>query len=131
MCSNVLSSDKYLKELIKILDNLFNQKDFDIYSEFSRLVLSIFNLNKVVNYKKEISEKRMKYITYACLYYYMIKHKTNWFNEQDHGKIRILFCNSWDLVSLIPETVKIAKTSCISCLSECGWLGIKSNNIAI
>lgn len=130
ICSNILSSKKYLEELVKILDNLFNQKDFDIFSEFSRLVISILNLNKKVRYeKKEINENRVKYIIYGGLYYYMLKHQTNFFNAQDLGKIRLLYCNAWDLLSLIPETIKISKASCFSCIKSI-WGGI-NNDISI
>lgn len=131
MCSNILSSNNYISELVKVLENLFNQQDFDIFSEFSRLVLSIFNLNKNVRYRKEITESRIKYMVYACLYYYMLKFKSSWLNQQDIGKIRILFCNSWDLVSLIPETIKISKEGCFNCLTKISWFGIKNNNISV
>ena len=109
---NVTANDQ-----IKILDDVFNQQDFDLSSEFTRLVLAILNLNKNVEYKKEINEIKVKYVIYACLYFYLIKYQVDFCNKTDMGKIRLLYCNSFELISLVPETIKVQKQSCLSCIS--------------
>lgn len=115
ICSNVLSSKDFLSNLVSTLENLFNQQDFDLTSEFARVVLAIIKISNNATYYKDIDIKRMKYVIYAVFYYYMLKYKTDLLNKLDLGSLRLLYSNAYDLVELVPETVKIAKQGCLSC----------------
>lgn len=118
ICSNVLDNEEYVSRVKKSLDNVFNNDDFNFSSEFTRLILNIININKSVDYYKEISPERMKFILYGVLYYYLLKNQQTFLNQISMGDIRLLYCNSIDLLLLVPETIKVDKESCCNCLGR-------------
>lgn len=122
ICASVLSSEKYMIELVETLDNIFTQPDgVDLSSEFTRIVLNILNLNqKVVYKKKEVCPSRMKYVIYCVIYYYLLKHKLEILDNCNIGNIRLLYCNSWDLIAVNYNNVIIPKEKC-DCF--CGLFG--------
>lgn len=122
ICSSVLSSEKYVSSAVEALDNIFNSPDFDLTNEFTRVVVNIFNVNKKFNYYKEISTERTKYVVWGVFYHYLQKHQADFLNSHDMGVWRLLFANAWDLITIIPQTVKIDKASCI-----CGWCSDKTS----
>lgn len=119
ICSDILNSQVYEQNIIKNLDEIFNQSDFNASTEFSRLIIAILNLNKEVEYYKNVNSTRMKYVIYCVFYSYLLKHQIDWINKQNIADIRLLYSNTWDLLQIVPDTIKIAKSTC-KCLS---WFG--------
>jgi hypothetical protein len=127
ICSDILGHQEYTNNIIGIFGGIFNQPDFNISSEFGKIILCILEFNKEVSYYKNIEISRMKYIIYAVLYAYMLKYQVEWINKQNIGDIRILYSNSWELIQIIPETVKIAKIDCLGCIGKrCKWFSFLS-----
>jgi len=117
ICTKVLDCEEYESLIKKSLDNMFNIPNFDI-SDFSRLMLAIIEINKNIDCYKEVSVKRMKYILYSVLYSYLIKNQANFINMEGIAKIRMSFFNSIELMLIIPQTIKVNKQSCISCIGR-------------
>lgn len=128
ICSNFLQNEIYVEEIKKFFDSVFNSPNFDFVSELAPILLGLVNINKKVNYYKNISLDRMKYVLFSVLYQYISKYQVELLNHIDIGQLRILFSNSFDLIKLQPHFVNIAKKGC-SCLNNLfGW---ESGNIVI
>ncbi len=117
LCSKILDSKKYVDKIKETLDNVFNGESFNFINEFSRLLLGIINVNKQVEMVKEVKEDRIKFLLYSILYSYLSKNQKNLLNATPLGDLRLLFCNSIELILLIPQTIKISKENC--CLFSC------------
>ena len=117
ICNDFLNKRVYLDEVSKSLDNLFSQPDFDFKSEVPMVLLNLIKLNDNVEYYKEITQGRSKYLIYTILFYYLIKNQTDIINSQNIGQLRLLFSNCWDLVSVVG--VHVIKRSHFSCIGQC------------
>ena len=131
ICSHILDNNEYVKEVVKMLDNIFNSSDFDIAVEFAHCIFALSSLNKRMNYYKKVNGERTKYILYAILYEYLRKHQTDLLNKFD-SKIRIMFNNCWELLSKSPHSLNIIKESWSSCIiRKSGWGCCASDDIHI
>ena len=124
ICTKFLDSKKYVDEMKNVLDNVFNGENFNINTEFSRILLAMINLNRKVTFIKEVKEKRIKYLIYCVLFSYLIKNQSQIINTLSLGELRLLFCNAIDLILLVPETIKIGKEGLCSCLFGGGRIKI-------
>lgn len=124
ICSNFLNCDEYMNEVNQLLDNIFVQQDFNLFTEIGHVISSLVRLNNRAKYYKEVPINRMKYVMYSAIYTYMIKNKLDFFNSLDIGLFRLCFSNAWLLVELLPQTVQIMKRSLFSCCSG-GNINIK------
>ena len=121
ICSSFMSSQNYVDELKKIIDNIFVE-NFNINSEISRLIFGILKLNEKCSYIKNVDHYRLKYVVYSVLYNYLLKNQLDFLNHLDIGNFRLLFCNAWDLVSIDIKKVLVEKVNCDFC---CGLFGSK------
>jgi hypothetical protein len=118
ICAKIISNEKYMTEANKILDNVFNQNDFNFSCEIGCLVSQLLRLNRNVEFYKEISEDRMKYVLYCIIYFYLFKHQSVWLSNQQLGTIRLLYCNVYDLLMIKSESIKLAKSGCVSFIAR-------------
>lgn len=130
-CTRMLDNNDYMNTIKLSLDSIFKIQNFD-NSDFSRLLLAIIEVNKKVSYYKELSENRMKYVIYAVLYSYLINNQHDFVNLEGITKIRISYFNSIELALLVPQTMKIAKETCLSCIGRIANINcIRTNNLFI
>lgn len=118
ICSDVLNCGEYVNKVTNSLNSMFNQPTFDANVDFSKLILSILTLNQDLEYYKDVNTFRMKYVIYGVFYAYLLKHQVDWINKTNIGDIRTMYNNCWDSLIVIPETIKIDKVSCLSCLGK-------------
>jgi len=118
ICSKILDSKEYMNKLKDSLNGVFTNSDFNFIIEFSRLINAIICFNGNLDFYKNVSQERMKYIIYCILFAYMLKYQPQTLNSIPSGELRLLYSNSIDLVLLLPETIKINKESCSSCLGR-------------
>lgn len=118
ICSHVLGCSDYEEKMTELLGHIFNSPDFDLMAEISHVVLAIVKFNQKTNYYKLVAVDRMKYVLYATLLHYMLKHNLDYFNNMDIGKFRLLYCNSWSLLSTDPKMVEILKETCVQCINR-------------
>jgi hypothetical protein len=116
ICAKVLNNSDYIVQVAKLIDGIFSQPSFDFMAEFGLVIGQLIELNKRVTFYKEVSVERMKYVLYAVFYHYAFKKRLNWLNEQNIGQIRLLYCNVYDLLMIRSESLKIAKSGCLSCV---------------
>jgi hypothetical protein len=109
--SNVLANKEYLENVKNGLDKFFTEESsFD--GEFSRLVMAIIELNQKCQYYKNIDFERCKFVIYSVLYNFLIKNKIELLCSIEMQKLRMLYFNAWDLIKIIPESVKVLKNEC-------------------
>ena len=60
----------------------------------------------------------MLYILYSILFTYLLTNQSDFLNQIEMSKIRLLYFNAIDLILLIPETIKVGKESCGGCLGR-------------
>ncbi|MET0570932.1 MAG: hypothetical protein ABWZ79_05865 [Pedobacter agri] len=125
ICAHVIDCNEYTLEVAQQLNTIFNQPDFNLFTEIGQVAMSLIKLNRRAKYYKDISIERMKYVLYSTLYHYMSKNQLSFFNSLDIGQFRILFSNSWELISVMPDLVQIAKRGFLSCFSCCSGNDIK------
>ena len=121
---SILGSDEYNAELSKELDPLFLNSSFNIFMEMSIVLRFIIKINSKCSFYKEINEGRMKYIMWGVLYSYLLNKQSTYLDSINIGEIRLIYCNSWDLIAIIPETIKILKSGCFDCLFNNSKIGI-------
>ena len=118
ICSNMLNDDTWTAQVKTQLDTLFATPDFDMSVEMAQLIKILLGLSTSISYYKEIALDRMKYVLYASLYNYLSKCQLDALNNVGVGVFRVMFINLWSILEVVPESVKIAKTTCCSCFSQ-------------
>ena len=120
VCSKMLDSADYVGKLNAKLDELVSTPDFDITTDFINMVSSILDVNKDVEFYKELSVERMKICIYCMLYSYLLKSdKNNSLNKIEIHKFRILYFNTTKVLMLKPKVMKIKKEGLISAIGRC------------
>lgn len=115
--SAILSNEKYVSDLKTKLNPIVEDSNYN-FSDFSRLILHVIELNKHYDFYKEVNEYRVKYILWGVIYYYFTKFQIEKLNLYDLSSLRIMYLNCAELVLLVPETIKINKESFSSCLGR-------------
>ena len=124
-CSKILDNQKYNDLVKQKLDLHTKSPTFDITTDFINLVLEIVNVNKKVEFYKELCEDRMKVIIYCILYNYIVKYENDSLNKIEINKMRILYFNTINVLLLKPDIIKIQKEGWISSIGRClkiAWL---------
>lgn len=111
MLSKILDNKIYTETIKKELEAITSIKNFDITVDFTRLILSVLNVNSRFEFQKEISVNKMKYIIYGIIYNNFVKNDPNILNNIDITKFRILYYNAINLMLLPPENLKIKTNS--------------------
>jgi len=115
--SCILSNVLYVEQLKSKLNQIVDDANYN-FSDFSRLILNIIDLNKHFDFYKEVNEHRIKYILWGVIYFYFNKFQIEKLNLYDLSALRIMYLNCAELVLLVPETIKIKKESCCSCIGR-------------
>lgn len=118
LSSKLTNSEKYMNLIKNDLEKITNEPNFNLMTDFGVLLKCIINSNKTVDFYKELTCNRLKYLYYSILYAYLRRNKPNLLNNINIGDFRMLYVNAMDLILIPIETVTISKEDCSNCLAR-------------
>jgi len=117
LCSKIMDNIQYNTIVKNTLDTYFKMENFNM-ADFPRLMLAIIKLNEKLEYVDKITVDELKYIIYAVLINYLFNNQINFINTVSMDKIRITYFNCVELMIVMPNTIKISKEGCCSCIGR-------------
>ncbi len=121
--SKLINSVNYIELTKQELDKIVNTPDFNFMTDFAVLIKCLIDLNKHIDFYKEITIERLKYLYYPVIYAYLYKNNVDLLNKINITDFRMLYINTIDLVLIPIQAVKIVKESCTNCMSrKIKWL---------
>lgn len=116
--SQMINSKNYMNLVKEKLDNIIGADDFNIFTDFAVLLKCVIDMNQYVDFYKEITPDRLKFLLYPVLYANLYKNHIDVLNGMSIGDFRLLYANAIDLVFIPIQTVQIVKESCTNCLAR-------------
>jgi hypothetical protein len=118
ICNDMVDNAQFFNEVHNSIVNVAEGKHFKIETHLPALISAILGVMKSVQYYKNVNEERMPSVIYCVLISALYEFYPKSLEEIPVELLRTLFANSIELVLLVPQTVKIAKQSCISCIAS-------------
>lgn len=118
ICNQIVDDANFMTEVQNGITTVVNRQNFKLENNLALLVQSILTVLNTVQFYKDVSSERTKYILYCALISSLYKFYPNLLKTVEIDLIRTLFCDVFDLLMIIPETVKITKASCLTCVGK-------------
>lgn len=118
ICNDLVSNGELLSDLQNALRPIVEAKTFSPAQNIPSLISALLSVLKNVQYYKEVNEGRMKYVLYCVLLSVLLQFYPTVLKQIEIELLRNLYISCIDLVLLIPETVKVHKKSCLTCLGS-------------
>ena len=118
ICNTICDDVNFLSEVGNSIITVIEKDGFNIESNLGALLSCIINVITHVGFYKSVSEERIKYVLYCALLCVLFKNHPNILAKVEINRLRTLYLECYELVVLIPNTVKIAKQGCISCIGS-------------
>ena len=118
ICNDIIDNATFFDEVHNSIISVAESKNFKVETHLPALISAILRVVQSVEYYKTITEERMKSVLYCVLIASLYEFYPNTFKTIPIELFRTLFKDCIELVLLIPATIKIAKTSCVSCIAS-------------
>lgn len=115
--TKLINSENYMEFVKNDFDKIINDA-FSISVDFSVLVKCIIELNRKVDFYKQLDIKRLKFLLYPVIYATLYKNHGSIMKEMNITNFRVLYSNAMDLVLIPIESVEIVKETCANCLAR-------------
>jgi len=117
ICNDIIDNAIFIDEIHNSMITITEEKDFKLESHLPALISAILRVIQSLEFYKEVREERMKFVIYCFLISALYEFYPSTLKTVQIETLRNLYKNSIDLVLILPQTVKIAKKSCVSCLA--------------
>ena len=118
ICNNMVKNDDFILE-VEVAVKMVLSGNFKIEEKVPSLISALLRITNKIEYYKSVDESRMKCILYYVLVASLLKFHPKVLTEQiEIEKFRTLYFDCIELVLMIPETVKIARKSCLTCIGS-------------
>jgi len=118
ICNDIIDNAIFIDEIHNSMITITEEKDFKLESHLPALISAILRVIQSVEFYKEVREERIKFVIYCFLISSLFQFYPSTLKTVQIETLRNLYKNSIDLVLILPQTVKIAKKSCVSCLAS-------------
>ena len=117
--SNTLVNDGVLVgELKNSITSVIERDGFNIEKNIGSVISCIIKIFQQVEFYKDVSSDRMEFVIYCLLLSLLQKFYPTILTKVEISTLRGLYVETYDLVTIIPETIKIAKQGCLTCLGK-------------
>lgn len=116
--SKLINSENYMNIIKEELNKIIETENFNLITDFSILIKTVLDCNKHVDFYKEITVDRLKYLMYPVLYAHLYKNNTDLLNSINISDFRILYINAMDLLLIPVQSIKIDKVNCLNCIGR-------------
>ena len=114
----VLNQPSYFQSLKSNFDIVLKDKKIDT-NDIPMLIMIMIDLNTMLSgllgLSNSVSLDKIKYIFYAMLFVYISQYQPAFFSTINQSSFRGLYNTLWDLIEVVPDTLKIAKQKISSC----------------
>jgi len=118
ICNDIIDNAIFIDEIHNSMITITEEKDFKLESHLPSLISAILRVIQSVEYsRKSVEKERMRFVLYGVLISALYEFYPSTLKTVQIETLRNLYKNSIDLVLILPQTVKIAKKSCVSCLA--------------
>lgn len=118
ICNTLVNNGVFLNEVKNNVTNVIEKESFNIEKNIGAVVSCILQIFSKVEMYKEVSAERMKYIVYCLLISVLLKFYPTILQKVEINTLRNLYNDVYDIVMIIPETIKISKKSCLTCIGS-------------
>lgn len=118
ICNDTIGNATVMNDIENSIKNVIEQKNFSLGQCIPSLISSILSITKNIQYYKEVNETRIVFVIYSVLISALLKFHPNLLKTIEIDTLRNIYVNTIDLVLLVPETVKITKRGCLTCLGN-------------
>ena len=118
ICNDMVCNKALMSDIQNVLLPLVQNKDFNIAKNIPSLITAILSVVKRVEYYKVVNEERIKYVIYCILLSALLKYYPNVLKTIEIEHLKNAYKECIDLVLLIPETIKVSKKSCLTCIGQ-------------
>ena len=118
ICNTLCHDGSLLSEIKNAITPVVEKEGFNIEKNISGVVSCIISIFTQVEFYKEVQTDRMKYIIYCLLISVLLKEYPKILEKVEIGTLRDLYDSVFEIVLIIPQTVKIAKSGCLTCLGK-------------
>ena len=118
ICNDVIDNATFFNEVHNSMITVAENKNFKIETHLPALISGILRVIQSVEYYKQVNEERMPFVIYCVLVSALYEFYPDSLKTIEIQLLRTLFKDTIDLVLLLPSSVKIAKSSCLSCLAK-------------
>jgi hypothetical protein len=118
ICNTLVHDANFLSEVKNNVTSVMEKEGFDIQKNIGAVVSCIISALAKVEFYKTVSNERMKYVLYCLLISILLKFYPSILKNVEIVILRNLYDEVFDLVMIIPQTVTIAKQSCVSCIGK-------------
>jgi hypothetical protein len=118
ICNDLVCNNALMGDIQNALHPLIDKKDFNIAKNIPSLITAILSVIKHIEYYKVVNEERMRYVLYCILLSALLKYYPSVLKTIELEHLRNAYKECIDLVLLIPETIKVSKKSCLTCIGQ-------------
>lgn len=116
ICNDVVTNSNVLTDLANSLKPIIEGKTFNVSQNIPALISAVLSVVGQIEYYKNVTESRMKFVIYCALLSCLLKYYPSVLKSIDIETLRRIYKDCIELVLLIPETIKITKKSCVTCI---------------
>lgn len=118
ICNTLVNDVNVMSEIKNSVTGLIEKDGFNIEKKVGAVVSCIISAFHQVECYKEVNTDRMKYIIYCLLISILLKFYPSILTRTEIALLRNLYDDVFDLVMIVPQTVKIAKQGCMTCVGK-------------
>lgn len=116
ICNDVVTNANVLTDVSNSLKTVIEKKSFSVSQSIPALISAVLAVMSQIQYYKQVSEERMKFVIYCVLLSCLLKSYPAVLKSIDIDTLRSIYKDCVDLVLLLPETIKISKKTCGTCI---------------
>jgi hypothetical protein len=118
ICNTLVHDANLIAEIKNSITSVMEREGFDIQKNLGAVISCIISVFAKVEFYKTVSNERMKYVLYCLLISVLLKFYPTLLKNVEIAILRHLYDEVFDLVMIVPQTVVIAKQSCVSCIGK-------------
>lgn len=118
ICNTLIADANFIAEVKNNITAIIEKESFNIEKNIGAVISCIIHIFEKVEYYKSVSTERMKYILYCILISSLLKYYPKILEKCEINTLRELYNEVYEIVLIIPSSVKIEKRSCVSCIGS-------------
>lgn len=117
ICDDLVKSN-VLADISNALKPIIEGKNFNVSQNIPLIISAILSIVSNVEYYKTVSEDRMKFVLYCVMISSLRKYYPTVLKTIDVELLRSIYKSCIELVLLVPQTIKVNKKSCLTCIGS-------------